>query len=116
MVPRLKAGLTSALLLAFTPALALAQAAQSPPYDYRGWGPGHMWGGGWGFGWFFPFLMFIFMIALCVFLMTRMSWGQGHSRGDPAGSALQILNERFAKGEISKEEFEEKRSILARRR
>lgn len=109
-----RASLTSALLVAISPALALAQAAQSTPYDWRDWGPWHMWGG-WGFWWIFPLLMFIFMITLCVFFMARMPWGHSHLRGDHASSALQILSERFAKGEISKEEFEEKRSILVRR-
>jgi len=80
------------------------------PYPY--WdGPWHMWGG-WGFGWIFPLLMMVFVIAVCAFFMTRMFSGHGASRPDPASSALQLLNERFAKGEISKEEFEEKRSIL----
>ncbi|HET7766744.1 MAG TPA: SHOCT domain-containing protein [Burkholderiales bacterium] len=106
---RLAAGFALALA---SPALALAQAAQGSPYDWRDWGPWHMWGG-WGFGWFFPLLMMGF-IVLCVFFMARMLGGHGHSHGDPAGSALRILSERFARGEISKEEFEDKRSVLGR--
>jgi len=114
MFANLKTHAVSALLLAMQSTTVLAQATQSSPYaDWPGhW---HMWGGGWGFWWIFPLLMMLFMIALCVFLMTRMSWGHGHSRGDSVSSALQLLNERFAKGEISKEEFEEKRTILTRR-
>jgi putative membrane protein len=66
----------------------------------------------WGFGWIFPLLMFVLMIAIC-FLAARAHWGHGMSHG--RGAALDILSERFARGEISKEEFEEKRTILARR-
>ena len=81
-------------------------------YPYADWpGPWHMWGG-WGFGWMFPMLMMVVAIALCVYFMTR---GHGYSQRDVTASALQLLNERFAKGEISKEEFEEKRSLLVRR-
>jgi uncharacterized membrane protein len=34
---------------------------------------------------------------------------------DATTSALQILNERFAKGEIKREEYEEKKSAILRR-
>jgi putative membrane protein len=94
------------------PPVALAQAA--PSWSYGDWpGPWHMWG--WGFGWIFPMLMMVFLFAACFFLMSRMPFGHRHQHlGDTTASALRILNERFAKGEISKEEFEEKRSVLAR--
>jgi putative membrane protein len=106
------APVASALLF---PTIVLAQAAQPGPYrDGSDWGPWHMMGWGWGFGWIFPLFM-IFMIVLCVFFMARMFAGHGHFHRDDTSSALQLLNERFAKGEISKEEFEEKRAILGRR-
>lgn len=86
-------------------------------YDWPG--PWHMmaWSG-WGYGWIFPLLMFALMIALCFFVMRSMSSGHGHGHAarDSTTSALEILNERFARGEISREELEEKRSIIAARR
>ena len=100
---------------------AFAQQAADPPSWY--WP--HMWSGSWGFWWIFPLLMFLFMIALCfgaVFMMFRgghshhwMPWHTGVGRSpwaDPAFSALQILNERFAKGEIQKQEYEEKKAAI----
>jgi putative membrane protein len=111
-----KVYLVSAVLsVLFDPALALAQA--TAPASYWEWrdsmGPWHMWGG-WGHWWIFPLLMMVFMIVACAFFMSRMLSGHGQARDDHTASALRLLNERFAKGEISKEEFEEKRTILVR--
>jgi len=93
------------------PAAAWAQQ-QSPDY----YGP-HMWGGGWH-GWFFgPMMMIVFIavVVLVVVLVVRWLGGPGHSAGShgPSGKApLDILKERFARGEIDKEEFEERRRSL----
>jgi putative membrane protein len=118
MITRLKILLIPASLFAMIhPALALAQAAQPAYPDWRDWPgswPMHMMGG-WAFWWIFPLLMMALMIGVCVFFMTRAPWGHGHSPRDNVSSALQLLDERFAKGEISKEELEEKRTVLVRR-
>lgn len=101
-------GLFALCLSIAHPLSAVAQAGPAPQY----WpGPWHMWGGGWGFGWIFPLLMMVVFAAICAFLISRMS-GHDHARRDTTSSALRLLNERFAKGEISKEEFQEKRSVL----
>jgi len=39
-------------------------------------------------------------------------WGPSHPWGDPTHSALQILNERLAKGEIQKEEYNERKAAI----
>jgi putative membrane protein len=75
-----------------------------------------MWNGGWGFGWMFPLFM-LFMIVVCVavmLLMHRSGGGFHHHRPwtDPTFSALQILNERFARGDIQKTEYEEKKAAI----
>lgn len=97
-----------------------APGAPAPP-SYPGWGMpyyGHMWGGGMGYGGFGwgHLLMWLLLIAavVAVYLLARGTGGGRHDphRDDPAHSALQILNERYARGEIEKAEYEEKKAAL----
>ncbi len=100
-------GLISVLVLAVAPALA----QQSQPY----YGP-HMWGGGW---WmlFGPLWMLLFIAAIVVVVVLLVRWTMGSTHYGGAGlpgakTPLDILQERFARGEINKEEYEERRRVL----
>jgi putative membrane protein len=75
-------------------------------------GPEYFWGGG---TWIFPLIMLTVMLV-CMFLMFgRRGFGppwmnrRGHDQGEKqeSESALDILKKRYAKGEITKEEYEE---------
>lgn len=44
--------------------------------------------------------------------MMDRSQGSGRGWGDPTYSALQVLNERYARGEIQKQEYEEKKAAI----
>ena len=90
-------------------------ATQWRGYDW-GHGPGMM-GYGYGMGWFGPILMIAFWIAVIVGIVFLIRWlvlsVRPGSHGTAAGeSALEILKKRYARGEINKEEFEEKRKDL----
>ncbi|WP_067739369.1 SHOCT domain-containing protein [Novosphingobium naphthalenivorans] len=64
----------------------------------------------WGYGMFGGFGMLLFwgvVIVLAVLLLRQVTRGGTRSR------ARQILEERYAKGEISKEEFDERRKDLS---
>lgn len=93
---------------------ALATAAETPAAPY-GWGPGMMWSWGW-YGMIFGPLFMIFFFALAiavVVLIVRWLAGPWPShQPPPSRTPLDILKERFARGEIDKEEFEERRRIL----
>lgn len=106
-----------ALLVAFT-AMSLsvlstfpAAAQQSAPY----YGP-QMWGGGWGmiFGPFIMILVVAAVVAVAVLIVRSLGGpnASGIDRSPPTKSALDILRERFARGEIDKQEFEDRRHIL----
>lgn len=71
------------------------------------WGDyGHSMGYGWGmgFGWLFMFIMLILLI-LCVIYMAKLIGGPT-KRGEMDSTPLQILKKRYAKGEITKDEYE----------
>ncbi len=71
-------------------------------------------GWGFGFGWFFMILFWVLVIFGVVYIIKMISerTGKRHNREE---SALDILEKRYAKGEISKEEFEKIKSDLTKR-
>jgi putative membrane protein len=71
----------------------------------------HDWGWGWGGGMFFgPFFMIAGPVLLIVLLVLLTSWLTGRRDASVgARTAREVLDERFAKGEIQREEYEERR-------
>jgi putative membrane protein len=83
-------------------------------YGGYGMGPGMM---GYGVGWVMGIINIIFWVVVIVGVIYLIKWLSASSkRGDretkSENTALDILRERYAKGEINKEEFEEKKKVL----
>ena len=73
------------------------------------------WGGGWGWSWFglVHMVLWWFLIILGIVVLAKWLFGGGSSgRGTPEQRALEILAERYARGEIDKKEFEDKKMDL----
>lgn len=85
-------------------------AAQDRPQEW-GWTMHPMWGM-WGIG--MMLMMFVFWGVVIVGIVLAIRWLMTQSR-DPrmTDSALDILRQRYARGDISKEEFEAKKKDLA---
>jgi putative membrane protein len=84
----------------------------------EGWGTGPgMMGWGYGMGWFGMIFMALLWIALIVGIICLIRWlfvstgakGHGVTLED---SPLEILKRRYARGEINKEQFEQKKKDL----
>jgi len=65
-----------------------------------------------GFGWLFMIAFWALVIVGVVLVIKALIPKESEKHEKPAETALDILKKRYAQGEISKEEFEEKRRDL----
>lgn len=77
-----------------------------------------MWGDfGWGWGMGFGMIsVVLFWVLVILGIVILVKWIAGSSAGPsqpPAKTALDLLKERYARGEIDKQEFEEKKRDLS---
>jgi putative membrane protein len=81
------------------------------------WGYGHDWGmmGGWGGGAFNMIIWPLVLVALIIgviWFVRSPSYGGG-GRLSRRSSGLDILEERYARGEINREEFLQKKQEIS---
>ena len=75
------------------------------------WGD-YGWGWGMGFGMIGMVLFWVLVILGIVILVKWIAGSSSSASQPPAKTALDILKERYARGEIDKQEFEEKKRDL----
>lgn len=94
-------------------AMGAAGVAHAQGYGYGGYGNHPMMSGGWFMGPIMMILMIVVLAAAVALVLKFLGIGIGAKGGsDATDSALAILNERFAKGEIDKAEYEERKKAL----
>jgi len=71
-------------------------------WDHMGWG----WGGG------FMMIFWIILIVAVIYWLIRAANRNANQSPSQPESAMDILKKRYARGEISKEEFEERKKDL----
>jgi putative membrane protein len=100
--------------MATTMGLALAAGPVSAQTSTdREW-MSHM-GWGWGGMLFGSLTMLIFLaliVALAVFVVRWLGGAPRHEPPEPRRTPLDILQERFAKGEIDRPEYEDRKRVL----
>ena len=73
-------------------------------------------GDGWGsaaYGWFaLMHLLWWAVVVIGIIGLVRWSLGSRRARPGATDAALDVLRERYARGEISREEFEERKRVL----
>jgi putative membrane protein len=74
------------------------------------WGWGDYGMGGYGLGWLFMIVFWAVVILGVIYLVKMLAGGSGKS--SPQETAEDILRKRFARGELSKAEFEEALKVL----
>jgi putative membrane protein len=87
--------------------------AQERAYEW-GWGMHHpMWGlwGVWGFA--MMLMMFVFWGVVIAGIVIGMRWLARQGRKSKPDAALEILRQRYARGDINKEEFEARKRDLS---
>ncbi len=80
-----------------------------PPGPGGGWGP--MMHYGFGYGGMFMWIIFLVVVGFLIYFVVQAQKGKGPMQTQ-AESPLDILRKRYAKGEISKEDFDRMKKDL----
>ena len=98
---------------AYVATMATAGAQPSGSYTQHP----HMWGDwGWGGMILGPIMMILFIaaaVAAVVLVLRALGVGPGRPAAREGRTALDILDERFARGEIDKDDYEERKRTLS---
>lgn len=95
----------------FMPMMQMMWGGWSSPFGFNS--TNNMMNFGYGLGFFGWVLMILWWALIIAVLAAVVKWLANQFRGGSSGkSALDILKERYAKGEIDKREFEEKKKEL----
>jgi putative membrane protein len=84
--------------------------AQTGPWHMHDWGMG--WGGGMLLGPLFGILLLALLIA-AIFAIVRWLAPGGGAPGPQARTARDVLDERYARGEIDREEYLRRRQDIS---
>lgn len=102
--PLLRTAVIPAAIALMAPKIALADPSDGQFYGHYGM----MDGGAWFFGPIMMVIFFALLIGAVVLIARLLGGGQFNVSGQPQSGndrALTILRERFAKGEMTAEEF-----------
>ena len=104
---------TAALLIIVTSVIAASLPASAGSYGFEH----HGGGGGWGHMAFGSVTMILFLAVIVFVVMIAVRWagntGQSETSSSATETALEILRNRYARGEIDKDEFEERKNLLS---
>src|SRR6266498_1968615 len=88
---------------------AAVLSAQGRMYEWH-WEMHPIWWWGWGLG--MMAMMLLFWALVIIGLIVGIRWLAGQGKVSRSDSALEILRQRYARGEINKNEFEAKKKDL----
>jgi putative membrane protein len=97
-------------MLLFAPLLAIGCGPYGP---MRGWEQAVNYGCGFGFGYggFFMWLIFLIVLGVTIYFIVQAT-KEKNVIGGTQDTPLDILKKRYAKGEITKEEFDRTKKDL----
>ena len=102
-------GPAAAIAATVTAGLPCVVSAQDRPWEW-GWHPMHPIWGMWGLG--MLLVMLTFWVLVLAAVVAGIRWLAHQGREPRSDTALEILRQRYARGEINKDEFDAKRRDL----